>query len=171
MSCTRFPDCLGARTELGEVLSNDPAKPIGTHPETGENIYVLSGRFGPYVQLGEMPEKRKQPRRPKGVGAPTKASGSSKPKRASIPKEKDPSAVTLADAVHYLSLPRVLGNHPETGEPISANTGRFGPYIVHQKDFRSLKTDDVYKITLERALEILKEEKKKRGFARKTKTA
>ncbi|MEI7719866.1 MAG: type I DNA topoisomerase [bacterium] len=158
MSCARFPDCLGARSEVGEVLSNDPAKPLGTHPETGENIYVLNGRFGPYVQLGEMPE---------GKGKTKKA----KPKRASIPKEKDPANLTMADAVHYLSLPRVLGNHPETGEPISANTGRFGPYIVHQKDFRSLKTDDVYKITLDRALEIFKEEKKRRGFARKTKAA
>ena len=76
---------------------------------------------------------------------------------------------TLADALHYLSLPRVLGNHPETNEPISANIGRFGPYIVHQADFRSLKTDNVYEIELPRALEIFKEEKKKRGFARKKK--
>ena len=157
MSCARFPECMGARNDAGEVLSQDPAKPIGAHPETGENIYVLTGRFGPYVQLGEMPEGKGKTKAPK-------------PKRASVPKEKDPSDVTLADAVHYLSLPRVLGKHPESGEPISANVGRFGPYIVHQKDFRSLKTDDVYKITLERALEIFKEEKKKRGFARKPKT-
>ncbi|HXK31542.1 MAG TPA: topoisomerase C-terminal repeat-containing protein, partial [Candidatus Paceibacterota bacterium] len=58
----------------------------------------------------------------------------------------------------------------ETNEPISANIGRFGPYVVHQKDFRSLKTDDVYTIELSRAIEILAEEKKKRGFARKKKT-
>ncbi len=158
MSCSRFPDCTGARTETGEVISNEPSAPIGTHPDTGENIYVLSGRFGPYVQLGEMPE---------GKGKSKKA----KPKRASIPKEKDPTTVTIADAVHYLSLPRVLGQHPDTGEPISANIGRFGPYIVHQKDFRSLKTDDVYKITLARALEILAEPKKKRGFVPRKKAA
>src|SRR5581483_2595122 len=48
MSCSRFPDCIGARTEAGEVISNEPAKPIGIHPESGENIYVLNGRFGPY---------------------------------------------------------------------------------------------------------------------------
>ena len=59
-----------------------------------------------------------------------------------------------------MSLPKELGKHPETGEMISANIGRFGPYIIHQKDFRSLKIDDVYKISLERALEILKEPKK-----------
>ncbi|MEK7109459.1 MAG: DNA topoisomerase, partial [Patescibacteria group bacterium] len=160
MSCARFPDCLGARTELGEVISNEPAKPIGTHPDSGENIYVLSGRFGPYVQLGEMPE---------GKGKSKKA----KPKRSSIPKEKDPATVTVEDAAVYLSLPRTLGTHPETGENVVANIGRFGPYIAHttkpKADFRSLKKDDVYEIGLERALEILKEEKKKRGFARKTK--
>ncbi len=160
MSCSRFPDCIGARTELGEVISNDPAKPIGTHPDSGENIYVLSGRFGPYVQLGEMPE---------GKGK-TKAK---KPKRASIPKEKDPASVTIEEAALYLALPRELGQHPDTGLDIVANTGRFGPYIAHhtqpKADFRSLKTDSPYDITLERALEILKEEKKRRGFSKKTK--
>ena len=92
-----------------------------------------------------------------------------KPKRASVPKDKSPEEVTVEDAVKYLSLPRVLGKHPETGEPITVNVGRFGPYVVHQTDFRSLKTDDVYDINLPRALEIFKEEKKKRGFARRKK--
>jgi DNA topoisomerase-1 len=156
MSCKRFPDCVGARTETGEVISNEPAKPIGTDPKTNEPVYVLSGRFGPYVQLGEMPE---------GKGKMKKA----KPRRASVPKGKDPATVTLDEALVYLSLPRVLGNHPDTGEPITASIGRFGPFIVHQKDFRSLKVDDVYTIELPRALEILKEEKKRRGFARKKK--
>jgi DNA topoisomerase-1 len=160
MSCSRFPDCIGARTELGEVISNEPAKPIGTHPDSGENIYVMSGRFGPYVQLGEMPE---------GKGK-TKAK---KPKRASVPKEKDPTTVTIEEAALYLALPRELGKHPDTGLDIVANTGRFGPYIAHhtqpKADFRSLKTDSPYDITLERALEILKEEKKRRGFAKKKK--
>ncbi len=160
MSCARFPDCTGARTELGEVISNEPAKPIGQHPETGENIYVLDGRFGPYVQQGEMPE---------GKGKTKKA----KPRRASIPKEKDPASVTLDEALVYLSLPRLLGTHPDTGMDIVANVGRFGPYIAHntkpKADFRSLKTDDVYKITYDRAIEILAEEKKRRGFAKKAK--
>ena len=68
--------------------------------------------------------------------------------------------MTLEEALKYLSLPRELGPHPETGEMISANNGRFGPYVVHQKDFRSLKDDDVYKVTLARAIEIFKEPKK-----------
>jgi len=150
MSCKRFPECLGARTEDGKEI--EPPKPLGIYPETGESIFVLTGRFGPYVQVGEVKKGEKK-----------------KPRRASIPKEKDPATVTLDEALHYLSLPRVLGNHPDTNEPISANIGRFGPYIVHQKDFRSLKIDNVYEIELPRALEIFKEEKKKRGFARKKK--
>ncbi len=158
MSCSRFPECLGARTETGEVISNEPPKPIGTYPETGEPIYVLNGRFGPYVQVGETPT---------GKGSKSK----NKPKRGSVPKEKLPEDVTLEDALKYLSLPRMLGTHPDTGETITANIGRFGPYIAHntkpKPDFRSLKTDDVYTITFERALEILKEEKKRRGFAKK----
>jgi DNA topoisomerase I len=157
MSCARFPECTGARTETGEVISNEPPKPIGMHPETGEPIYVLSGRFGPFVQQGE-----------------AKKGSRAKPRRASIPKEKDPAALTLEEALVYLSLPRLLGKHPETGEDIVANVGRFGPYIAHnikpKPDFRSLKTDDVYAIELPRALEILKEEKKRRGFARKKKS-
>ena len=159
MSCSRFPDCIGARTETGEIISNEPAKPIGTHPDTGEPIYVLNGRFGPYVQQGDMPTKETKKKGGKVV----------KPRRASIPKEKDPASVTLEDALVYLSLPRVLGKHPDTGEDITASIGRFGPFIVHQKDFRSLKTDDVYTIELPRALEIFKEEKKKRGFSKKSK--
>ncbi len=165
MSCDRFPECTGARTALGEVISNEPAKPIGVHPDSGENIYVLSGRFGPYVQLGDPVKSAKG-----GRGKNAKAN---KLRRSSIPKEKDPATVTVEDAAVYLSLPRVLGEHPDTKEQIVANIGRFGPYIAHhtkpKADFRSLKKDDVYEIELPRALEILKEEKKRRGFARKAK--
>jgi DNA topoisomerase-1 len=91
---------------------------------------------------------------------------------ASVPKGKDLASVTLEDALKYLTLPRVLGTHPDTGEKITANVGMFGPYVVHQKDFRSLKAvdgDDVYTIELPRALEIFAQEKKKRGFAKKKK--
>jgi len=147
MSCDTYPDCDGMRTEEGEEIGGD--KPIGTHPESGEEIYVLTGRYGPYVQLGVKDDKNKKPR------------------RASVPKDKEPKEVTIEDAVKYLSLPRVLGDHPKSGEPITASIGRFGPYIVHESDFRSLKTDDVYTIELPRALEILAEEKKKRGAKKK----
>lgn len=149
LSCGTFPDCTGARMIDGSEINAD--EPIGQHPETGENIYILTGRFGPYVQLGETPEKEKG----KKV---------ENPRRASIPKEKSVDDVTLEDAVRYLILPRELGIHPETSEPIMANTGRFGPYIVHAGDFRSLKgADNPYDITLDRALDIFKEPKKLRA--------
>ncbi len=147
MSCSRFPECTGARTISGEELKEK--EPIGKHPETNEDIYVLVGRFGPYVQIGK------------------KTKENPKPKRGSIPKNVDPEKVTIEDAVKFLSLPRELGVHPVTGKTITASVGRFGPYIVHDKDFRSLKTDDVYTIELPRALQILSEEKKKRGFRKK----
>lgn len=152
MSCERYPDCTGARRIDGSVV--EPNKPIGTDPETGLPIFVMEGRFGPYVQLGE------------------KTKENPKPRRSSIPKEKDPSTVTLEDALKFLSLPRVLGTHPETGKEIIANIGRFGPYVMHDGDFRSLKKgsgDDVYTIELPRALEIFKEEKKVGRHGRKKK--
>ena len=147
LSCSTFPQCHGARLIDGTELKE--GDPIGNHPETGEPIYVLEGRFGPYVQLGKTPEKgdKKSP----------------KPKRAALPEGKEPQSVTVEDAVQYLLLPRELGTHPQTNEPIQANTGRFGPYIVHAGDYRSLKGEDnPYTITYQRALEILKEPKQGR---------
>jgi len=146
ISCSRFPDCHGARTIDGKEIK--PNEPIGKHPETNDNIYLLHGRYGYYVQLGEAGSKNE-----KRV----------KPKRASVPKDVDPELVTVEDAVKYLSLPRNLGKHPKTENDIVASIGRFGPYIEHDGDFRSIKHDDIYTIELERALEILSEEKKVRG--------
>ena len=131
-------------------------EPIGVDPESGLPIFIMIGKYGPYVQVGE---------RVKGKGSKK----AEKPKMASIPKGKDLSTVTLEDALTYLTLPRVLGVHPDTGEKITANVGMFGPYVVHQKDFRSLKEDNVYTIELPRALEIFAQEKKKRGFKKKAK--
>jgi DNA topoisomerase-1 len=154
LSCSRFPDCIGALTIDGEEIKKD--EPIGTDPESGLPVYIKTGRFGPFVQVGEDDKKKKI-----------------KARKASIPKDKRLDELTLADALVLLSLPRELGKHPDTGETIIANIGRFGPYIAlntkPKPDFRSLKTDSPYSITLPRALEILKEPKKTRGFKRKTK--
>lgn len=145
LSCARFPDCNGARMIDGSELK--PDAPVGTHPETGEDIFVMNGKFGPYVQLGPNPEKVKGKKMPS-------------PKRASLPTGMKPEDVTLTDAVKFLLLPRELGLHPKTGEPIIANTGQYGPYIAHAGDFRSLKgSDDPYAITYERALAIYAEPK------------
>lgn len=156
LSCGTYPDCDGARAIDGSIIDKD--KPIGDDPVTGKPIKMLVGRFGPYVQIGDDEGKGK-----------TKV----KARKASIPKDVNPEDVTLEMALHYLALPRDLGVHPETGAKIIANTGRFGPYIAYmtqpKPDFRSIKApDDVYTIELPRALAILSEEKKKRGFVRKT---
>ena len=157
MSCKRYPDCLGARTEEGAELK--PDEPIGVHPDTGANIYIKTGRFGPYVEM-DLPEEtpppieeasEKKPKK-KGRGRPKKAA-----KRASIPKGTDIASITLADAVKYLSLPRELGMHPSTGKAVFASTGQFGPYVGSDGEFRSLKPKmgDPYTITLDAALAIL----------------
>lgn len=124
---------------------------LGHHPQTGEPILVLSGQYGPYVQLGGVTEAHP------------------KPKRASLPKGVKPEDVTLELAVGLLSLPRLLGSHPETGGKVFAGQGRFGPYIVHDqgkagKDYRSLKGEDqVLTVQLPRALELLAQPKQARG--------
>ena len=126
---------------------------IDLHPETGEPMYLLIGRYGPYVQLGDITEENK------------------KPKRTSLPKGVKAEDVTSEMAVSLLSLPRLLGVHPQTGNNIKASLGRFGPYVVHSKgkedgkdDYRSIKgDDDVLTITLERALELLAQPKASRG--------
>ncbi|MGH7582777.1 MAG: topoisomerase C-terminal repeat-containing protein, partial [Gemmatimonadales bacterium] len=123
---------------------------LGIHPETGQPVYLLVGQYGPYVQLGE-------------------GEGKQKPKRASLPKGIRPEDVTLQRAIDLLSLPRLLGEHPDTGRPVKAGLGRFGPYVVHelgkgQADFRSIKApDDVLTISFERALQLLAEPKAARG--------
>ena len=142
--------------EQVEVLlkqkSEGPEK-IDLHPETGEPMYMLIGRFGPYVQLGEVTEENP------------------KPKRMSLPKGVKAENVTSEMAVSLLSLPRLLGVHPGTGNNVKASLGRFGPYVVHSKgkedgkdDYRSIKgDDDVLTIELERALEMLAQPKAGRG--------
>ncbi|MES2931378.1 MAG: type I DNA topoisomerase [Patescibacteria group bacterium] len=159
MSCTRYPECEGARQEDGLELKGD--EPIGTDPVTGAPIFVKTGRYGPYVEM-ELPEVEAPVELTK-AGKPKKVRGRPKKalKRASIPPGTDLSSVTLADALHFLSLPRDLGNHPGTGKPVIANVGRFGPYIGHDGEFRSLKgADEPYTVTLDRAIEILAEPKR-----------
>ena len=164
LSCSKYPDCDGALMMDGTEIKKD--EPIGTDPATGLPIFVLVGKYGPYVQLGVRAPKPKG-RRKKGDPVVEK------PRMASIPKGSDLTKVTVEDAVKYLSLPRTLGVNPPTGKEIKANIGRFGPYIVHDGEFRSLKAkdgDDPYTITLERAVDILSKPKVvgKRGFKKKT---
>jgi DNA topoisomerase-1 len=115
---------------------------------------MMMGQYGPYVQLGQATD-----------AVP-------KPKRASLPKGMQPEQVTVDLAVKLLALPRTLGAHPDTGNRVFVNTGRFGPYVCHTKgngdkdDNRSLKsTDDPYTIAFERAIELLSQPKTLRGAA------
>ena len=129
---------------------------IGTDPDTGLPIYMMRGEYGPYVQLGDVEEGSK-----------------TKPKRTSLPKGVTPENITFEIAKGLISLPRTLGNHPETMHAIRASLGRFGPFIVHVKggeggkdDFRSIPTtDDVLTITLPRAIELLSQPKGRRGVS------
>jgi DNA topoisomerase-1 len=126
---------------------------IGTD-DHGVPIYMMRGEYGPYVQLGDVVEGSKV-----------------KPKRTSLPKGVTPENITLEIARGLISLPRLLGTHPGTNNPIRASLGRFGPFIVHVKggeggkdDFRSVPAaDDVLTITLPRALELLAQPKGRRG--------
>ncbi len=179
MSCKKYPECLGARTETGAEIQGDT--PIGVHPETGMPIYIKTGRFGPYVEMPlevvgseqEVVAESEDPTSPEATkGAAKKprktaAKKAKKPKkvkvaakRASIPAGVDISTVTLADAVKYLSLPRELGMHPSTGKPVFSSTGRFGPYVGTDGEFRSIKKADPYTITFDEAVAILAEPKR-----------
>ena len=147
-------DLLPEKIELLLKQKLEGPDQVGIHPEANEPIFMMMGQYGPYVQLGQATD-----------AVP-------KPKRASLPKGMQPEQVTLEVAVNLLALPRTLGGHPETGNRVFVNTGRFGPYVCHTKgnsdkdDNRSLKaTDDPYTITFERALELLSQPKTLRGAA------
>ena len=140
---------------------------LGADPVTGQPVYLATGRFGPYVQLGDTPEKP-----PKGAkGKAAKAAKAAKPRRASLPRGIAEGDVDLGLALRLLSLPRVLGAHPADGQEVVASAGRFGPYVKHGDEFRSLDPDDdVYIVSLERALALLAAPKQARRRQSATRT-
>ena len=116
--------------------------------DTGLPIYVFSGRYGPYVQLGE------------------NSGEDAKPKRTSIPPSISVDAITPEQAQFLVSLPKLLGEHPETQKPVRVGIGRFGPYVVHDGDYRSItKNESVFDISFDEAIEKLSQPKKGRGRA------
>jgi DNA topoisomerase I len=150
--------------ELVRAKAEGP-RSLGVDPATGQNVYVMNGRFGWYVQLGETPEPA-----PKSKAKGEKAE---KPKRASLQAGMTESTVTLEDALRLLSLPRVVGLHPDDNEPIVTNFGRFGPYVKHNDEFRSLESEeDVFNISFDAALALLRAPKvsRRRGQAAQKKT-
>ncbi len=138
------------KAELFLKQKADGPESLGVDPETGEEVYLLFGQYGPYLQRGQVSEE-----------VP-------KPKRASLPKGVKPEDLGFEDALGLLRLPRLLGEHPDGGK-IQAGLGRFGPYVVWnkgkgEKDYRSLKgEDDVLTVEIARALELLSMPKRGRG--------
>jgi DNA topoisomerase-1 len=143
IGCSNYPECRYTRQLAdtnGEKASlAGEAKVLGTDPETGLEVTLRTGRFGPYVQLGE-------------------SNGEEKPKRASIPKGTDPEHIDLERALALLALPREVGLHPETGKPIVAGFGRYGPYVQHDGKYASLSApEEVFEIGINRAVSLLAE--------------
>ena len=145
VGCSNYPECKFTRPfgQSGQAaMGNGEDKMLGQHPDTGEDVFLKNGRFGPYVQLGE----------------------EAKPKRTGLPKGWAFDSIDLEKALKLLTLPREVGKHPEDSEMISANIGRYGPYIVHQKTFVNLPdANDLFEIGINRAVDMIAEKKAKGG--------
>ena len=129
--------------ELLEAPGDD--RVLGTDPDSGLPVVVRNGRFGPYVQLGAVDD-----------GKPAKT--------GSLLSSMDPQTITLEDGLKVLSLPRVVGHHPDDGAEITAQNGRYGPYIKWGKESRSLESEEqLFTLTLDEALELLRQPKRGRG--------
>ncbi len=146
IGCSNYPACQYTRRlaiesgeEEGETLK-EGIRVLGHHPETGEEITVRRGPYGLYVQQGEASEDKEAP----------------KPRRTSLPRGMDGAQITIEQALALLALPRVIGIHPETREPIEAGIGRFGPYVRMGAIYGSLdRDDDVLSIGINRAVDLL----------------
>ena len=147
VGCSNYPECRFTRQFAagdgdGDAAGDAGDRVLGQDPETGLDVALKKGRFGPYLQLGE----------------------GEKPKRASVPRDVPLDTVDLDMGLRLLSLPRPVGQHPETREEISAGIGRYGPYILHQKRYISLQsTAEVFEIGLNRAVALIAEPPRRRG--------
>ncbi|HEX4410477.1 MAG TPA: type I DNA topoisomerase [Xanthobacteraceae bacterium] len=142
IGCSNYPECRYTRqlSANADGSADIGTKKLGVDPETGLDVTVRSGRFGPYLQIGEA-EKDGE-----------------KPKRAGLPKGVAPDEIDFEAALRLLSLPREVGKHPEDGEPIKAGIGRFGPYVQHNKTYANLESpDDVFTIGLNHAVTLIAE--------------
>ena len=149
--------------ELVRAKAEGP-RALGVDPATGQNVYVMNGRYGAYVQLGETPEAPPKRQKSKGKGQKSETTEKAeKPKRSSLHGGMTESTVTLEEALKLLSLPRTVGLHPDDNEPIVTNFGRFGPYVKHGDEFRSLESDDdVFGISFDAALALIRAPKQSR---------
>ncbi|MCC0052527.1 MAG: type I DNA topoisomerase [Rhodobiaceae bacterium] len=150
IGCSNYPDCrytrqIGAPEGDAQAAGDDGVRELGTDPQSGLMVSARSGRFGPFVQLGE-------------------AEGKDKPKRSSIPKDFDTAAITLEQALQLLALPREIGPHPEDGEMIVAGIGRYGPFVNRGRTYANLESaSEVFTVGLNRAVALIAEKEAKRG--------
>jgi len=141
IACSNYPECkytrkFGQPGGSGEGAESSGPEELGLHPESGEPVLRKAGRFGPYIETK--------------IGDDTK--------RASIPKDLPGGELTLDWAVKLLSLPRTLGNHPETGKPITASLGRYGPYLAHEGKYARLgSTAEIFETGMNAAVVKLAE--------------
>jgi DNA topoisomerase-1 len=186
IGCSNYPECkhtmqlFTGDAEGGDENKKPQFEPrsLGKDPKTGFEVMVKIGPYGPYLELegSEIAAQEKEDKKPakKSAKKSTKKPAAKKPKRISIPKNIDPATIDLKAAAGLLTLPRDVGIHPETGQKIVANIGPFGPYLLHDKKFTSVKEDSILEIGLNRAVDLIAaaEEKKKnstRKFSRKKK--
>jgi DNA topoisomerase-1 len=148
VACSNYPECKFTRRfgqGDGEAAGGDGPVELGRDPETGEPVTLRTGRFGAYVQLGDGKEA----------------------KRTSIPKDVAQADVDLALALKLLSLPRTIGEHPETGKPIAASVGRYGPYLAHDGKYAKLaSTAEVFETGMNAAVVKLADAERNAGRAR-----
>ena len=148
IGCSNYPECKYTRPLGAADGQEGGADRLLGHDDDGMPVTLKLGRFGPYVQRGEADEENP------------------KPKRASVPKGTPLDAVDLPKALDWLALPRLVGAHPEDGEPIEAGIGRFGPYVKHGKTYANLpKDEDVLTVGMNRAVDLIAE-KRARGPGR-----
>ena len=138
IGCSNYPECrytmqLSDAATGGTEAGNGDGE-LGLDPDSGLTVFLKSGRFGPYVQLGDGDD----------------------PKRSSLPKGWDAGSLDLEKALRLLSLPREVGKHPETGEPITAGIGRYGPFVQSSGKYANLpEVDEVFTVGLNRAVDLL----------------
>jgi DNA topoisomerase-1 len=147
------PDELTPARAAELLTAGSTERELGVHPESGRTIVVRAGRFGPYVQVGSAEESATSP-----------GTGSGRPVTASLLRSMDPATVTIEDALRVLSLPRIVGVDPATGEDIVASNGRYGPYLRRGSESRSLQSEDeLFTVGLEAALALFAQPPARRG--------
>ncbi|MBI1392975.1 MAG: type I DNA topoisomerase [Alphaproteobacteria bacterium] len=152
IGCSNYPDCQYTRqlSAAENEAEQQGDKELGLDSATGLPVFLRIGRFGPYVQLGAEDKETKE-----------------KPRRTGLPKGWKVEDINLESALRLLSLPRIVGQHPEDGEEIEANLGRYGPYVRHNKTYANVPdVEELFEIGINRAVSLIEEKKANPGRGR-----